>query len=242
MRKLTYRMIIVALAATVFAPPLSALTQQELEKQHQQSGTTRRPTVTPRQPSRPSIHLGDDLGLVRRVRDWRTAPYPRTILVVTFIMDTSPGSTAAGITKRATAITAGGGMWAVPGISMLSRSKVRQPTFPTLTLWKKRPLNQRRRKNRTILSIIAPEIVKAFLTRRLRSARRSGNETGTLASALRNKPVFNDSSVTDRPVLKRASKSRPSDQWSDDDYDVFDGYGEITFLTRRSTRYTNIWP
>ena len=24
-------------------------------------------------------------------------------------------------------------------------------------------------------------------------------------------------------VLKRASKSRPSDEWSDDDYDVFDG-------------------
>jgi hypothetical protein len=25
------------------------------------------------------------------------------------------------------------------------------------------------------------------------------------------------------PILKRASKSRPSGQWSDDDYDVFDG-------------------
>jgi len=24
-------------------------------------------------------------------------------------------------------------------------------------------------------------------------------------------------------ILKRASKSRPSGQWSDDDYDVFDG-------------------
>ena len=50
MRKPTYRMIIIALAATVVAPPLSALTQQELDQQHRQSGPTRRPTITPRQP------------------------------------------------------------------------------------------------------------------------------------------------------------------------------------------------
>jgi hypothetical protein len=29
------------------------------------------------------------------------------------------------------------------------------------------------------------------------------------------------------PTLKRASKSRPSGQWSDDDYDVFDGEQHI---------------
>jgi hypothetical protein len=29
------------------------------------------------------------------------------------------------------------------------------------------------------------------------------------------------------PTLKRASKSRPSGQWSDDDYDVFDGEQNI---------------
>ena len=28
-------------------------------------------------------------------------------------------------------------------------------------------------------------------------------------------------------ILKRASKSRPSGQWSDDDYDVFDGERHI---------------
>jgi hypothetical protein len=29
--------------------------------------------------------------------------------------------------------------------------------------------------------------------------------------------------MTGSITLKRASKSRPSGQWSDDDYDVFDG-------------------
>ena len=31
-------------------------------------------------------------------------------------------------------------------------------------------------------------------------------------------------------TLKRASKSRPSGQWSDDDYDVFDGDGHTLAL------------
>jgi hypothetical protein len=41
-------------------------------------------------------------------------------------------------------------------------------------------------------------------------------------------------------TLKRASKSRPSGQWSDDDYDVFDGdrhFGRIlwTYAASRET-------
>jgi hypothetical protein len=46
MRKPSYRMIIVALAATVFTPPLSAFAQQGSDQQNQQLGTPRRPTAT----------------------------------------------------------------------------------------------------------------------------------------------------------------------------------------------------
>jgi hypothetical protein len=35
-------------------------------------------------------------------------------------------------------------------------------------------------------------------------------------------------------TLKRAPKSRPSGQWSDDDYDVFDGERHIGRNARRS--------
>jgi hypothetical protein len=35
-------------------------------------------------------------------------------------------------------------------------------------------------------------------------------------------------------ILKRASKSRPSGKWSDDDYDVFDGDQPIEVMRRRA--------
>jgi hypothetical protein len=36
-------------------------------------------------------------------------------------------------------------------------------------------------------------------------------------------------------TLKRASKSRPSGEWSDDDYDVFDGGLDLTRIVLGAT-------
>jgi hypothetical protein len=46
------------------------------------------------------------------------------------------------------------------------------------------------------------------------------------------------------PVLKRASKPRPSGQWSDDDYDVFDGerhIGRILWTHAASRETPRFW-
>ena len=167
-------LLVVALASTLVAPPLSAFAQQGL-----------RPTASTAAATCPESQFtagttawspGRTIGAL--------APCPRTILAVAFITVTSPGSTAVYITRRATVATAGGGMWAVPGISIPSRSKVRLPTCPTLRSRMKWPLHlRRRRKHPSTLSIIALEILRAFLMRRLRSAGRPCNGPAMLGSA-----------------------------------------------------------
>jgi hypothetical protein len=129
------------------APPFSAFAQRE------ERGPPRLEEQTPLRKPEQQIPLRKP----QEQMPLRTQTFGGPILV------NSRGGMVAGITRRATVGTAGGGMWADSGISIPRRSKVRPTTCPTLRLGMKRqpslrPQHRHPRKNPTMLSIIAPEI------------------------------------------------------------------------------------
>jgi hypothetical protein len=99
-----------------------------------------------------------DLDPCSRCSRRRSEPHcARKHSAATPIMVNSRGGMVAGITRRATVGTAGGGMWADSGISIPNRSKVRPTTSPTWKLQMTRRQRHRHpRKNPTMLSIISP--------------------------------------------------------------------------------------
>jgi hypothetical protein len=156
--------IIVALASMLVAPPFSSFAQREergpsrLEEQTPpRTPEEQTPPRTPRSKPRCAGRRSKPRRAGRRSKPCRARKHS----AATSIMVNLHGRMVAGIARRATVGTAGGGMWADSGISIPSSSKVRPTTCLTLRLRMTRrpPLRpQHPRKNPTMLSIIAPVI------------------------------------------------------------------------------------